>query len=307
MSNVRNSSLPVLPLFCHKLYANILPSSRLAWCTEIETRKPYAFCSYEDYESADRAISIPEVAKAITTPSSASFKPFKLGSAHFVDGSKQIRDPTLEVLKEISGLLESDDPAIGLVLSLGTDEHHSWIYEILRKASQSQSSRAAAASASSSFSSSSSSSSAAMDPEVSKEKGRSYEDYHRFEVPDIRLGFRRKFFLREIEDFTEKWLAEGNNLTNVRRYAEFLVESRRTRAGTHSWETFALGARYRCFHDKCPQKDVVFDSRGKFFKHLDRKHGLSDREEDGGKAGKDRKAYIEAELDKGRRIGYGSG
>lgn len=273
--------------------ANEYSPYRLAWCTEIESRKPYAFCSYEDYENANRAISIPEVAKAITAPTSALFKPFKLGAAHFVDGSRQIRDPTFEVLKEISGLLESDDPAIGLVLSLGTDEHRSWIYEVLGIGSQSSSSspqssgRKAAAAA------------AQVDAEVSKEKGRSYHDYHRFEVPDVRLGFRRKFFLREIEDFTAKWLAEGTNMADIRRYAAALVESRRARAATPGWETFALGARYLCFHDVCLNKDTVFDSRGKFYGHLDRSHGLS---KDMTKKGKQ---AIEVELDRGRRIGHG--
>ncbi|KAL2131381.1 hypothetical protein VTI74DRAFT_5163 [Chaetomium olivicolor] len=85
----------------------------LAWCTEVEpqqrSRRPYAFCSYAE-EEHDQLISIPEVAKAITTPSSYAFKPFKLGSGHFVDGSKQIRDPTLEVLKELTALLSDDPP-----------------------------------------------------------------------------------------------------------------------------------------------------------------------------------------------------
>lgn len=269
--------------------ANEYSPYRLAWCTEIESRKPYAFCSYEDYENANRAISIPEVAKAITAPTSALFKPFKLGAAHFVDGSRQIRDPTFEVLKEISGLLESDDPAIGLVLSLGTDEHRSWIYEVLGIGSQSSSSQSSGRKAAA----------AQADAEVSKEKGRSYHDYHRFEVPDVRLGFRRKFFLREIEDFTAKWLAEGTNMADIRRYAAALVESRRARAATPGWETFALGARYLCFHDVCLNKDTVFDSRGKFYGHLDRSHGLS---KDMTKKGKQ---AIEVELDRGRRIGHG--
>ncbi|EAA31103.2 hypothetical protein GE21DRAFT_8625 [Neurospora crassa] len=93
----------------------------LAWCSEIDAatpteRHPYAFCTYEEVLVADgsdeegKVPSIPEVAKAITTPSDSSqFKPFKLPAiGQFVDGSKEIRDPTLPVLKEISSLLGVD-------------------------------------------------------------------------------------------------------------------------------------------------------------------------------------------------------
>lgn len=201
-----------------------------------------------------------------------------------MDGSKQVRDPTLEVLKEISELLELEDPAIDLVLSLGTDEHHSWIYDVLgmKKLSSSSSSRKAAATR--------------LHADVNKEKGRSYHDYHRFEVPDIRLGFRSKLFLREIADSTTRWLTEDTNRADIRRYAKTLVASRRARAGTPSWEGFALGIRYQCHYANCP-KDTVFDTKGRFFKHLTHKHGL-DATLEGGQA-------IEAELAKGRRIGYG--
>ncbi|KAJ4390484.1 hypothetical protein N0V85_007173, partial [Neurospora sp. IMI 360204] len=99
----------------------------LAWCSEIDSttpteRHPYAFCTYEEVLVADgsdeegKVPSIPEVAKAITTPSDSSqFKPFKLPAiGQFVDGSKEIRDPTLPVLKEISSLLGVDPSAPGL-------------------------------------------------------------------------------------------------------------------------------------------------------------------------------------------------
>jgi hypothetical protein len=160
----------------------------LAWCTEVEPhrpRRPYAFCTYkeEDNNNPDQLISIPEVAKAITTPSSNSFKPFKLGTGQFVDGSKQIRDPTLEVLKEITALLDEDDAApapIDLLLSLGTDEHHAWFYEKLRA-----------------FIPTSSSPAAAKDDDrhaIGAQEGRSYQHYHRFEVPVIKLSRKKKYF-----------------------------------------------------------------------------------------------------------------
>ena len=297
----------------------------MAWCTEIETHKPYAFCSYEDHDSPDSVISIPEVAKAITAPFSPSFKPFKLGAAHFVDGSKQVRDPTFEVLKEISSLLDSDDPVMDLVLSLGTDEHHSWMHDILgrrhqapkggngngnRKSKNKNNKKSgeddnnnnhdnnSSSSSNRSSSSNNTNKKNKIDPEVDREKGRSYHHYHRFEVPDIHLGFRHKLFLREIEAVTTRWLDEGDNRDQIRRYAETLVRNRRARAATADWETFALGVRYLCFHDGCPHRHAVFETRAEFRDHLVRRHGL--RKPWGGVS----EEAFEAEMRKGRRIGY---
>lgn len=253
----------------------------LAWCTEVEEKKerhPYAFCTYREEDESQKLISIPEVAKAITTPASPSFKPFKLGSGQFVDGSKEIRDPTLEVLKEMTGLLHGPgEPPIDLLLSLGTDEHNAWFYEKLRRPSG-----AVGASMS--------------QIDIGKEEGKSYLHYQRFEVTDIRLGLRRKHYLREIEEATEKWLTTDHQKDKIRQYAQMLVERRRLRAATPRWETFALGVRYSCFHDECKAADRTFDSRGDFYEHLDRKHRLL---KEAAKSGLD----IEQVLDKGRQFG----
>jgi len=264
----------------------------LAWCTEVEarrSRRPHAFCTYAEEESdPEQLISIPEVAKAITTPSRYSFKPFKLGSGQFVDGSKQIRDPTLEVLKEITSLLDESEPPIDLLLSLGTDEHHAWFYEKLRSLTLQQNSAA---------------SSAAKEKwAIGEEEGRSYNHYHRLEVPGIRLGWRKRFFLRQIEEATEEWLARPEQKREITRYAQMLVERRRARAATARWETFALGVRYVCFHEKCvkkgdqPGENRVFTGRGDFFDHLDRRHSLMRMAAKG-------VVEVEGELDKGRRFG----
>jgi hypothetical protein len=262
----------------------------LAWCTEVETRRsrrPYAFCTYAEEESdPEQLISIPEVAKAITTPSRYSFKPFKLGSGQFVDGSKQIRDPTLEVLKEITSLLDETEPPIDLILSLGTDEHHAWFYEKLR-----------------SFTSQYPTATPDKDKwAIGEEEGRSYNHYHRFEVPGIRLGWRKKFFLREIEEASEKWVSSPEQQARITQYARMLVERRRARAATARWETFALGVRYACFHEGCVMKrqaeeeNRMFTGRGDFFDHLDRRHDLMKMAAKG-------TVDVEGELDKGRRFG----
>ncbi|AEO58836.1 hypothetical protein MYCTH_2306488 [Thermothelomyces thermophilus ATCC 42464] len=265
----------------------------LAWCAEVETRRsrrPYAFCTYAEEEGdPEQLISIPEVAKAITTPSRYSFKPFKLGSGQFVDGSKLIRDPTLEVIKEITSLLDESEPPIDLLLSLGTDEHHAWFYEKLRSLATSRGSPA----------------SAAKDkPAIGEEEGRSYIHYHRFEVPGIRLGWRKRFFLRQIEEATEEWLSRPEQKERVAKYAQMLVERRRARAATARWETFALGVRYVCFHEECAgegeksaENNRLFTGRGDFFDHLDRRHNLTKRAARG-------LVDVEQELDKGRRFGW---
>ncbi|KAL2161997.1 hypothetical protein VTH06DRAFT_7782 [Thermothelomyces fergusii] len=265
----------------------------LAWCAEVETRRsrrPYAFCTYAEEEGdPGQLISIPEVAKAITTPSRYSFKPFRLGSGQFVDGSGLVRDPTLEVIKEITSLLDEPEPPIDLLLSLGTDEHRAWFYEKLRSLAAPRGSPASAARDKSA---------------IGEEEGRSYIHYHRFEVSGIRLGWRRKFFLRQIEEATEEWLSRPEQKQRVARYANMLVERRRARAATARWETFALGARYACFHEECAgegeksaENNGLFTGRGDFFDHLDRRHDLTKRAARG-------LADVEQELDKGRRFGY---
>lgn len=257
-----------------------LQCQTLAWCTEVEEhkeRRPYAFCTYKEEDESETLVSIPEVAKAITTPWSSSFKPFKVGSGQFVDGSRQIRDPTLEVLKEITALLSGPgEPPIDLLLSLGTDEHHAWFYEKLGRPSSVASSPSQA--------------------DIDKEEGKSFIHYHRFEVTDIRLGLRKKYYLRDIEEATEKWLAVDHQKEEIRRYAEMLVNRRRARAATTRWDTFALGVRYFCFHDECKAVDRVFDSRGDFYEHLDRKHRLLKEAAKG-------TLDIENQLNKGRKFG----
>ncbi|KAL2150734.1 hypothetical protein VTH82DRAFT_7297 [Thermothelomyces myriococcoides] len=264
----------------------------LAWCAEVKTRRsrhPYAFCSYAEDGDQNQLISIPEVAKAITTPSRYSFKPFKLGSGQFVDGSKLIRDPTLEVIKEITSLLDESEPPIDLLLSLGTDEHHAWFYEKLRSLASSRGSAA---------------SGTKNQPAIGEEEGRSYMHYHRFEVPGIRLGWRKKFFLRQIEEATEEWLSQPEQKARVTQYAEMLVARRRARAATARWESFALGVRYVCFHEECAgegeksaENNRLFAGRGDFFDHLDRRHDLTRKAARG-------LVDVEQELDKGRRFGY---
>ncbi|KAH6618082.1 patatin-like phospholipase-domain-containing protein [Chaetomium sp. MPI-SDFR-AT-0129] len=265
----------------------------LAWCTEVDarrSRRPYAFCTFAEEETdTESPISIPEVAKAITTPSRYSFKPFKLGSGHFVDGTKLVRNPTLEVIKEITALFDEPEPPIHLLLSLGTDEHHAWFYEKLRSLSFSSTTNTSGADKSA----------------IHNEKGVAYTHYHRFEVPGVKLGWRKKFFLREIEDATEAWLAGETQKKEIAQYARMLVERRRARAATVRWETFALGVRYVCFHEACvkkrqeatqPLENQIFTGRGNFFDHLDRRHDLMRMS---GKGLVD----VEAELDKGRRFG----
>ena len=251
---------------------NTFQCQTIAWCTEVEgrERRPFSFCTYEVRRDEEKQISIPEVAKAITTPSSSSFKPFKHRFGEFVDGSKQIRDPTLEVVKEINWLMDvPGEPAIDLLLSLGTDEHTAWFYEKLRKR-------------------------VVPPPGLSEEeKGRSYLDYHRFEVPNIKLGLRKKYFLREIEESTDAWLA--TQADQISQYAALLVQRRRARAETNGWETFALGVEYECFHAECQAKSLRFASRGRFNEHLEEKHHFRKNI-----ASND---VAEQQLDRGRRFG----
>jgi hypothetical protein len=291
---------------------------RLAWCTEVDDRKntfkPYAFCSYEDYSERSRSVSVEDVAKFITTPWSS--KPSKSSLGKFLDGSRQpeLRDPTYEVLKELNGLLNRDGPPVDLVLSLGTDDGHHFLYHLVEKLKARKRSILAL-----------------KDewPEI---------NYQRFEVTDIRLPtFKKKHILHAIESATRKWLEVPDHLNEIRSHAKLLVQSRRARASTPRWETFALGVRYFCFHDGCSLRDQPFENRGDFFDHLNRTHALMKthmkaeiekarrprksgsvksmshvtptevNEGEGSKTTAAKTVDVEAELDKGRRIGYASG
>lgn len=302
----------------------------LAWCSEIDSttpteRHPYAFCTYEEVLVADgsdeegKVPSIPEVAKAITTPSDSSqFKPFKLPAiGQFVDGSKEIRDPTLPVLKEISSLLGVDpsapslpgnyNPPIDLLLSLGTDEHNAWFYEKLVQPFASQSTTSSSPSTSSSSSTSSpspspSSSSNTNSPstppsptelELRKSKGRLYKNYHRFQVSPLSLSplrslpFRRRNHLDEIEEATERWLSanDGEQRLLLKKYAELLVRERRARSATTRWETFALGVRYFCWVEGCemnPETHKKGHEHGDDGGRKDGEEGEEETEEDKG-------------------------
>lgn len=328
---------------------NSFQCQTLAWCSEIDSespteRHPYAFCTYEEVLIADdsgeegslKAPSIPEVAKAITTPSDSSqFKPFNLPAiGQFVDGSKEIRDPTLPVLKEISSLLGVDpsapsnyyDPPIDLLLSLGTDEHNAWFYEKLVQPFTSS------PVPETETSSSPSTTPSPAEEELEKQKGHLYHHYRRFQVSPLSLSpvistipfLRRRNHLKEIEDATERWLSanNGEQRTLLRKYAEMLVRKRRARSSTTRWETFALGARYFCWHEGCEwnpethrQKDGQreeegmeeyeedrekregFDTRGDFWEHLNDNHKMMKKAAKG-------EVLVEEWLDKGRRFGF---
>jgi len=205
------------------------------------------------------------------------------------------------VMKEITTLLDENEPAIDLLLSLGTDEHHAWFYEKLRHFIPTSSFKPPTTTDNSPTSPTSPSKKAITD-----EEGRSYNHYHRFEIPDIKLGWRKKHFLTELEAATEKWLSDPAQQADITRYAQTLVERRRARAATARWETFALGVRYVCFHEECAKRRresggggemELFTGRGDFFDHLDRRHDLMRLAARG--VVKD----VEAELDRGRRFG----
>jgi len=271
-----------------------------AWAAEVEGKKeqdPFPFCTFR-YETPDqngRMTSIPEVAKAVTTPRNC--KPFIIREAKYVDGSRLIRDPSLETMRMLSSMFESENgtPSIGLLLSLGTKEpEHPWWYEKLRKHLPGIASK----------------SPADISRAMAFEQGRSYHYYIRFEVPYIKLTRRHKkdapALISEIESATMAWLdSDPAHRANVRTCARFLVETRRQRSQTENWERYALGVRYVCEEHVCKygpdrNRSRLFDTRQQFFKHLDQRHQLTSRAALHGEHAAD---YIRGELDNGRRFG----
>ena len=338
---------------------NSFQCQTLAWCSEIDSdspteRHPYAFCTYEevlvteDPDEEGKVPSIPEVAKAITTPSDSSqFKPFKLPAiGQFVDGSKEIRDPTLPVLKEIASLLGVDpsdyipEPPINLILSLGTDEHNAWFYEkLVQPFTSSNSSNSTTTPSPPPETPSKTTTPSPAEKAILRQKGNLYHHYRRFQVSPLSLSpvvsslpfLRRRNHLKEIEEATERWLAANNGAQRrlLRKYAEMLVRKRRQRSATTRWETFALGARYFCWHEGCGMnpdthahgkgkgegdkgdghgeeegdddddegKVEGFDTRGDFWDHLNDEHRMHKMAARG-------EVLIEEWLDKGRRFGF---
>jgi hypothetical protein len=119
-------------------------------------------------------------------------------------------------------------------------------------------------------------------------------NYCRLQVPHV-LPRRGEHVLSEIERATRIYLKQPEVIAQLDHYAKILVQKRRARAETRSWETFALGIQYRCSSENCPQYGKDFLYRHEFLDHLIKaghvkEPALSSREQ------------IRAVLDKGRFI-----
>ncbi|RMZ78105.1 hypothetical protein DV737_g4060, partial [Chaetothyriales sp. CBS 132003] len=78
---------------------------------------------------------------------------------------------------------------------------------------------------------------------------------------------------RQIEEKTRQYLNEAEVRKKIKQCAESLVELRRRRSRTASWEAFAFGVRYKCRADEsCSEKNKYFD-------RLELKHHLRDAPE----------------------------
>ncbi|RMZ89322.1 hypothetical protein DV736_g3458, partial [Chaetothyriales sp. CBS 134916] len=78
---------------------------------------------------------------------------------------------------------------------------------------------------------------------------------------------------QQIEEKTRLYLNEAEVRKKIKQCAESLVDLRRRRSRTASWEAFAFGVRYRCKADEnCSEKN-------KYFGRLELKHHLRDAPE----------------------------
>jgi len=276
----------------------ILTNYRMAFSLQIREGSgvPYVFRSYrrtsqspgslETNSDTQDYFTVDEVAKAITSPP-IFFKPFELKKAGYIDGSLSIRNPAMEVFREITTLQRRGKFAVDMLLSLGTPDHRSSWTDVLWKLGLSSIDHRILKAVSTSPG-------RVHDEMLKLNQSSKLFQYRRFEVPDIfKDGRKRKHVLKQIEDATEKYLADEKVTKELKTLANSLVQKRRARAVTSPWEGFALGTRYVCHLKPCPKERVEFRDRDEFLDHLQADHDYPSP--DLSKLGE-----IEDELDQGR-------
>lgn len=196
------------------------------------SQAPHLFRSYNNYRSAPQC-AIWEVARA-TSAAPLYFKPITINESRYLDGGIGANNPSGLVLHEVMQMHSELRNPIDLLLSIGTGT----------------SSRPSSSSLSS-MKSTISIQTADTHQRILKEKTDINFYYRRFDADGLedmkhnlwksRHGWMAT--LQRIKDYTEHYLDGDKVQEELRECARKLVESRRRRARTSDWESFAFRAR----------------------------------------------------------------
>ena len=130
-------------------------------------------------------------------------------------------------------------------------------------------------------------------------------DYYRWNVEGIPMFVRLQEWkpkktgaetIKKVQEAAEKFVRRDSIASEIEKLAKFLVDKRIQRSTTFWWEPFAMGTRYRCTFEKCPEgKDVVFPHRKELMNHSQRYH-----EGDFGVPGVEQLVEIQSYIDRGK-------
>ncbi|KAK4947890.1 hypothetical protein LTR10_013398 [Elasticomyces elasticus] len=254
------------------------------------SRVPYLFRSYEgdlvvqSMKSKSEAYTVTDVMRA-TACSPYAFNPVKLGSRKFCDAGLSWTNPTGEVCRELSERWGRGLPPC-LMLSIGSGYDQKlqeppkkrskpWNYHNIRMQKTTYRVNAALFA-------------------ISEEVHAYMEDLLECQsnMEYVRLNANLDLYTedsvhswqqevdilqKKITSQTQAYLKQGHVRNSLKHCAETLVDLRRQRSRTTSWEAFAFGVRYRCKEEGCPQKSEQFDW-AQMAGHLRKEHLTKDQQ-----------------------------
>ncbi len=236
------------------------------------SRIPYLFRSYEgdlvvqNMKSKSEAYTVTDVMRA-TACSPYAFNPVKLGSRKFCDAGLSWTNPTGEVCRELSERWGRGLPPC-LMLSIGSGydsklrkppKRHSnpWNYHNIRMQKTTYRVNAALFAISEEVH-------AYMEDLLECQSNMEYvrlnANLDLYTDASVHSWREEVDVLQEkIASQTKAYLQQDHVRDSLKQCAETLVDLRRQRSRTTSWEAFAFGIRYRCKEEGCPQKSELFD------------------------------------------------
>ena len=251
---------------------------------------PTLLRSYDgDFQSSERAkthvghdsfsMRVSEAALA-TSCASTYLKPLKFGGAKYYDAGVCLNNPSVEIFREVLSrhrrLDRTDgESAISLFLSIGcSNASEDTSSESRRKSHSTKFWRLRLEQALSTLSEE-----AHLRMKVVKNAMNTFS-YYRFDakagLPGVLSDNDASSIRKRIERATNTYLQQENVDHELDLCAERLVDLRRERCLTSHWETFALGSRYRCRHEKecdLQKKDRVM-GRDALLDHLRIDHDM---------------------------------
>lgn len=214
-------------------------------------------------------IRIKDVCRA-TSAAPQYFESVKLEgfASKFRDGSVWVKDPSMEIYKEVRSMHSDVDSPVEVLVSIGCGlerrQPFRWTLRGRRASLTTQ------------------------NPEqwairniLGAKKETERLEYHRFEGPDDflgpdlgdwKLGREGQRTFPRLQKAVDAWCNTDEIKHRIQACANTLVTIRQRRAQTTQWERFALGIVYKCQQHRDKAKSPEFDLRDDFIAHLQRDH-----------------------------------